>query len=654
MRTLLLISLFCLLHPMLSTPLLETNAPPLSSPARAVKTISIAERVLDKGLATIDMGLYPGSLLMHGMSELAVEKKDPQLLQRTLDLFADFKSKKIEGRGSFISYAAGGSGAAYLDYLQKTDQLSEQVLQHADQMFREQKRSSEGIITANWAKDSLDQVFIDIAFAVTPYLLYAGLKYQKPEYVDVAVFETLELFKLLKDHNGLLHQARGFNGLDVISEDNWSRGNGWGAFALATLVRDLPDSHPQKAAVNLLAKNFFSTILKFQNEEGLWHQEMSDPTSYVETSGSGLMLYGLGIAIEKKILAKSTLSNFKKGLSGYLSYIAEDGSVSHTCRGCLSPGKGTKQDYKDRRWIYNDPHAFGPVVLAFNQAAKLGIKRIKPLTSLGLYADNPDLPGKPKAYIRHLPDANGNIAWENDRMAFRIYGPPVKDRVSSGIDVWAKSVDHPIIDKWHYLNAAGESYHLDRGEGCDFFQVGFSRGVGGTAIWYNQKPYISQTYASYEILKNSEEEIAFEVHFDPWQIDGFTVAEKKIISMKKGDNFFKVVSTFTTDSKKNLTAAIGIAYARDPEITTDAQKGLLSVWEAYPPKNGELGTTVLVNPNEIESFQAFQKEHFVLLPAKAGKPITYYVGAGWSKSPQFNTEQDWADYIHEVAQKLTF
>lgn len=509
-------------------------------------------------------------------------------------------------------------------------------------------------MTATWAKDSLDQVFIDIAFAVTPYLLYSGLKYKKPEWVDAAVFETLELFKILKDPNGLIHQARGFRGYKVISEDNWSRGNGWGAYALAMMVRDLPNNHPRKKEINTLAKNFFSALLKYQNSEGLWHQEMSDATSYVETSGSGLMLYAIGIGLEMKVIDPSNLSQFKKGLSGYLSYIAEDGSVSHTCQGCLSPGLGLKQDYKNRSWIYNDHHAFGPVVLAFAQAAKMGIKEVMPLKILGCYAQKPDPALQPGTHLVYLPEANQNIAWENDRVAFRVYGPKVKYRVSSGIDVWTKSVNYPIIDKWYKLNGEGKPYHIDRGEGCDFFHVGFSRGLGGTAIWKNAKPYISQTYSTHRFLKNTDEEIAFELTFDPWDAGGITVWEKKVISMKMGTNFFKVVSTFYTDSKEPLTAAIGIAFAKEAENLSDASQGVLNLWESYLPENGELGTAVLVNPKRLQSFKSFENEHFALINVKSGEPITYYVGAGWSKSATAKSKEDWLRNVNYEVQLIKF
>lgn len=611
---------------------------------KSIKTKTIAESVLNKGLKTLDLTLYPGSLLMASMSELTVNSKDPQTLNKTIALFEDFKTQKIKGKGSLISYEAGGSGVAYLNYLKKTSNFSEHVLAYADNMFKNQKRTNDNIMTAPWLKDSPDQVMIDCAFAVTPYLLYAGLAHNKPEYVDYAVFDCLELFKVLKDSNGLIHQARGFQGTGSITQDNWSRGNGWGSFALAFLVRDLPETHPRKKEVNELAKIYFENVLKFQNEEGLWHQEMTDKKSFIETSGSGLMLFAIGVCLEKKVLDKSFLPKFIKGIQGYTSYIAADGSVGNACGPCLSPGKGTKKDYAKKFPEYNDPHAFGPAVLAFSQAIKLGIKEINPLKSMDCMAKNPLTP---RAYIHYMPEANGNICWENDRIAFRVYGSPVKDRVSSGIDVWTKSVAYPIIDKWYRLNAEGKEYHEDRGEGCDFFHVGFTRGNGGTAIWNNDKPYISQTYSSHKILKNTDEEVAFEVNFDAWDAGGKKVSEKKVISMKMGTNFFKVTSTFTTDSKEPLTAAIGIAYVNNPEIITDKAKGSMTVWESYLPKNGELGTTVLVKSADIQDFKNYEKQQFVLVKVKSGEPIHYKVGAGWTKSPQFKTKQEWLDYVNK-------
>ena len=355
---------------------------------QSAKTAEIAETVLKKGLNGMDLGQYPGTLLMHGMSELALIRPNDRMLDKTIGLFLKYKSGEIEGRGSFISYEAGGSGAAYLVYKNKADVLEEQVKTVARKMHENQRRSSEGILTKNWKKDERDRIFIDMAFAVTPYLLYSGLAFDEEEYIDLAVYETLELFRILRDKKtGLVRQARGFRGKGTISEDNWSRGNGWGAFALSILARDLPESHPQRKEVEKLAKSFFKAVLRHQDKNGLWHQEMSDSDSYIETSGSGLLLYGLGILIEKELLPKKYRKNFIDGLKEYALYIGTHGSVSNTCTGCLVPGMGTKQDYIKHPWALNDHHAFGPAVLAFTQAAKMGIDEIKPKERMGKYVE---------------------------------------------------------------------------------------------------------------------------------------------------------------------------------------------------------------------------------------------------------------------------
>jgi pectinesterase len=113
-----------------------------------------------------------------------------------------------------------------------------------------------------------------------------------------------------------------------------------------------------------------------------------------------------------------------------------------------------------------------------------------------------------------------------------------------------------------------------------------------------------------------------------------------------------VVSTFETKQKEPLTAAIGISYSSTPEVISDVQKGYLALWESYQPRNGELGSCIIAKPKLIEGFSSFENERFMLLKIKSGQPVTYYVGAGWTKSPQFKTKKDWLDYINSELKKL--
>jgi rhamnogalacturonyl hydrolase YesR len=618
---------------------------------KQVDARKIVETVLNKGLAEIDLGLYPGSLLMHGMSEFALLDGNEEILDQTITIFKKFESKEIQGRGNFISYEPGGSGAAYLVWKGKAPGLKEQVLEAAQRFYKHQKRTTEGLMTSKHAKDSLDQVFIDVAFATTPFLLYSGLIADNQEYIDFAVFETLELFRILRDvKTGLVHQARGFSGYGKLSEDNWSRGNGWGAFALAILVRDLPADHPKRSEVEALAKDFFMGVLKLQNSQGLWHQEMTSPQSYVETSGSGLLIYGLGIMLEKELLDKKYLKNFVQGLSGYLAYISQDGSVSHTCSGCLAPGidkRGKKEDYIHHPWIYNDHHAFGPPVLAFTQALKLNLENIE--GKMGKLTLN-DSPLTPRTYVKNIEGRS--ITWENDRIAYRLFGPEVRNKVGSGIDIWVKSVDYPVIEKWYKLNDEGENYHTDRGEGYDFYDMGKNRGVGGLAIWHSDKPFTSETYNQFKIIKNQDDAIAFEVKYDPWTINGKMVSETKRIEMEKGTNLFKVTSTIHAEHELEIIVAVGLTTFGKAEIDQNKKAGFLSSWEQIDPEHGHLGTVIITNAKYLSGFAEYENDQFILMKVRQNQPFEYFVGAGWDKSKHFKSQEAWTDYVKMEANRI--
>lgn len=87
------------------------------------------------------------------------------------------------------------------------------------------------------------------------------------------------------------------------------------------------------------------------------------------------------------------------------------------------------------------------------------------------------------AFVFHEPQRN-DVAWESDWGAYRTYGQglwQLESLVSNGIDVWLKRVRDLVISRWY---AKGHNaYHVDTGEGADFFAVGQSLGAGGIAIW---------------------------------------------------------------------------------------------------------------------------------------------------------------------------
>lgn len=337
---------------------------------------ALCERVARRGLKEIELGHYTGILLLHSMARHALSGGHPSL-DELKGLLRPFVAGEADFACNFPNYRCGGNATAYLLHEGHLPEASEIARRYAEEIMNDAPRAPDGIL-CKINDPAAHKVWIDVAFAVSPFLLYTGLALEDERYVEEGVQQTAKMVNLLRDPaNGLLNQSVNFRRPGHRSQDHWSRGNGWGIFALAELVQGLPADHPRRPECEELFLDLLEACMAFQDADGMWHQEITRHDSYVETSGTGLILYALGIALERGLVPDTHRAAFEKGLRGCLRYIAVDGSVHHCCQGCLCPGEGTIEDYMAKPHPVNDPHAFGPMVLAFDQAYRLGIQALE-------------------------------------------------------------------------------------------------------------------------------------------------------------------------------------------------------------------------------------------------------------------------------------
>jgi Predicted unsaturated glucuronyl hydrolase involved in regulation of bacterial surface properties, and related proteins len=325
------------------------------------------------------LGHYTGIVTLHGMARLAVGTGEAAILGETRRRLEPFVRGEMTFPCNYPNYHCGGNASAYLLWRGLLPEVRDAARRHADQILHEAPRDPDGIVCMP-GDPAAHKVWIDSAFAVSPFLLFTGLAFGDERCVEEAFQQTAKMVRLFRDPaNGLLHQSKNFRGRlpGNISEDHWSRGNGWGIYALAELACHLPAGHPRKGEAVGLFVEHARACLAVQNAEGLWHQEMTEPNSYVETSGSGLILYAFGAGLQAGLLDAAFRPALEKGLSGMLRYISSDLDIYHTCRGCLCPGSGTRLEYMATPPVVNDPHAFGPVVLSMGQAHLLGIIEVR-------------------------------------------------------------------------------------------------------------------------------------------------------------------------------------------------------------------------------------------------------------------------------------
>ena len=264
---------------------------------------------------------------------------------------------------------------------------------------------------------------------------------------------------------------------------------------------------------------------------------------------------------------------------------------------------------------------------------------------------------EPLVYGRFVPEREDDFAWENDRIAYRMYGPALGETgtVSSGIDVWTKRVKYPIIDKW-YANGE-DSYHVDHGEGLDFYKVGKSRGCGGSGIWQNGKLYTSHTFDSWKIIAEGPIRFAFELSYDPFPVGSNEVAEIKRISLDAGQNMNRMESIFRCGQVVDrFHYAAGLAIHEEQgigELATDKETGYISFWEPGTKGNGHLGTGIIVDADEIDDFTTDDKHHLIVSKGVDwNQKAVYYAGAGWELSGDFPDAKAWHAYVAEFALRL--
>ena len=254
-----------------------------------------------------------------------------------------------------------------------------------------------------------------------------------------------------------------------------------------------------------------------------------------------------------------------------------------------------------------------------------------------------------------------DMAWENDRVAFRIYGQGLwktpDSLISNGIDVWPKRTRELVLEKWY--GKGHDEYHTDRGEGADFFNVGPTLGAGGTAIWRDGKLHRFQNFKTHRIVADGPIRAIFDLEYEPIDAGGQWVAETKRIIIDAGSNLYRSESVFRTDGAAEIPYAIGFVKRKGMiGSTSKAQPwGWLAAWGPVDVKqgeggHGELGTAVLLDRQRVVDWKESDDHYFAVSTARPGQPVVHYIGAGWTASGDFPDVRVWWDYLTKSSQRL--
>jgi unsaturated rhamnogalacturonyl hydrolase len=446
----------------------------------------------------------------------------------------------------------------------------------------------------------------------------------------------------------------------------WSRGNGWVYGGLALMLEHLPKDHGKRPFYEKLFKEMTTAILAAQQPDGLWYPSLLDPKEIDagETSGSGFFTFGLAWGINHGLLDRAAhLAAVTRAWNGLMTRVKPDGLVGYVQPVGAAPDHlepGDTQDYGTGAFLLAGSEiirllgkvpADGPALL--KAAEKLVVEDVTP-----------------RAYARLVPERKDDLAWENDKVAFRIYGPALRSGPEdSGIDIWCKRVARPILDKWYSDELTrGISYHKDHGEGLDAYKVGDARGCGGLGLWIDDKLVISNTYISAEIIWTGPEVAEFHTVYQyPVKVEGKPLFEYRVTRLRLGERLSDITSTFSTQPNqrfRNKKAGVKLPYEiaiglntqnKGAAMTFEGEKGLIAIYEPLAGKG--LGTGVLVDPATVvrtTRLPATDKDGkseqalVIVRPDDQGR-VSYRSGFAWAADGEIASAAAWLQYLESKA-----
>lgn len=285
-----------------------------------------------------------------------------------------------------------------------------------------------------------------------------------------------------------------------------------------------------------------------------------------------------------------------------------------------------------------------------------------------------------------------DLAWENDRCAYRVYGPALQrsGERSFGTDVWVKNTPDTVVniryiknqkawenmcrvdakkkaiekqlkteknparivklkDQIKAVEAEGKevnirnSFHLDQGNGLDPYRVGATLGLGAPSLMIGNEQILPYCYKDYKILDNGPLRFTVELTYNPSTVgDQKNVVEHRIISLDKGSNFNKMTVWYDGLTHPTDFATGFPIHEEDTETKTFA-KDYVSYADPTDNMEGNQSQVYVgvLFPYGIDNtyYQLFDKKHDgatghalgIKTGLKDGEKFSYYFGAAWSK-----------------------
>lgn len=234
-------------------------------------------------------------------------------------------------------------------------------------MYEMPRTEENGLEHLTYGPENVEQLWDDTLMMTVLPLAKIGKILGRPEYLEEARRQFMLHTKYLCDKKtGLWFHGWTFEERHNYANALWARGNCWITIAIPEIIDilELPAGDGLREFLIETLKQQVKMLKELQDESGLWHTLLDDPTSYCESSATAGFAYGILKAVRKRYIDPSYLEVGEKAILGLLNEISESGAVQKVSVGT---GMGdTLEFYKEIR-ITEMPYGQSLTVLALSE-----------------------------------------------------------------------------------------------------------------------------------------------------------------------------------------------------------------------------------------------------------------------------------------------
>jgi rhamnogalacturonyl hydrolase YesR len=226
-----------------------------------------------------EQGVAAQALLELGETDLVIlMAKDAVVNQKK-----DGRLGLNEGDRPVADPASNGEAVLFAARATGDPALNRAAMQMLDFLLFKAPRTSDGIIYHNYNEN---MIWVDAIYMAPPFLAVAGHGVEAVKqingYRNILLNPEKKLYYHIWDQDHQKYERKLF----------WGVGNGWAAAGMTRVIRALPDSmNTEKKIIAGYIREVVDGCLKYQCEDGLFHDILDDPSTFVETNCAQMIAY---------------------------------------------------------------------------------------------------------------------------------------------------------------------------------------------------------------------------------------------------------------------------------------------------------------------------------------------------------------------------